>query len=205
MLKDVKTKKMTNIKIFIALAFSIILFDSCKFEPNRATNEKIQEIISQTDFKVELINDMGKYKILKGFLYENIDTLISFRNSTNIVIKVFENSKADTLLQEQECYTYFRGNPQYDLNSIPLFLRNRLDSIWKLVGKDVEFSICKNRDIKIVVKKEKVAEGLFISHEFIWNDSTEQNNNKIEYSAQKDTFLTNDCKYQIRLTEHYGH
>jgi|AntAceMinimDraft_17_1070374.scaffolds.fasta_scaffold07896_1 hypothetical protein len=183
----------------------MILFTSCRFEPNRATKEKIQEKISQADFQIELINDIERFKILKDFLYKNVDSLISFRNSRNIVIQVSGNSKTDTLLQKQECYTYFRGNSQYDLNSVPDFLKNRLDSIWKLVGQDVEFSICKDKKIKIVVKNEKVAEGLYISHEFIWNISTEREKNKIEYSAQKDSILTNDCIYRIGLTEQYGH
>jgi hypothetical protein len=165
----------------------------------------MQEKISQADFQKDLINDITKFKILKEFLYENVDSLISYRNSRNFVIQVSENSKTDTLLQKEECYTYFRGNPQYDLNSVPNFLKNRLDSLWKIVGQDVKFSICIDKKIKIVVKNEKIAEGLFISHEFIWNISTKREKNKIEYSAQKDSILTNDCIYRIGLTEHYGH
>lgn len=145
------------------------------------------------------IQDIAKYENLKNFLEKNIDTIIRFRYYKNLVTNSRGEDKPDsTYLSDDDCYSFFQGNDQYDITNVPNHLKKKLDSLfYSLSEKEItSFEVCKDRKITIELKCERFENGLALLHTLIWN--TTSNNN---FAYQKDTVLLNKCIYRIRLTE----
>jgi hypothetical protein len=181
--------------------FIILILNACF--PLPATDEQKNQVMN-TLFDKSIIADTGRYEKLKSFLFIYGDTILLFRDSKNYALEVGADNKTDTVLQTQNCYNFFQGNPNYDYTNVPDFLKLKLDSICQEIGvSNMEsFEICKGKKISIKVRSEGGENGLHISHILLWNNDNEKS---YTYTGFKDTLLSNNCVYRIEITEHHGH
>jgi hypothetical protein len=120
-----------------------------------------------------------------------------------VVINVGAGGKNnDTVLERQNCYTFFQGNPQFDITNAPGFLKPKLDSIYKAIGEQNirQFEICLDKRVIIDAKFENKEHGLYVKHELIWNPGDLE-----KYPDCKDTIINSDYIYHISLEENHGH
>ncbi len=185
--------------------FSLFLHTSCNFlTPTPATEEEKKQAMDKAVFNQTIISDSSRYNALKNFLLSFGDTIISYRDNRNYVIEVHGGGITDTVLQKQDCYNFFQSNSNYDITNVPDFLKPKLDSIYKLIGDNniKSFQICKDRKINIEVRSEGGENGLYISHNLMWNTKTDRD---YAYSDKKDTLINGTYIYRIGMTEHHGH
>jgi hypothetical protein len=183
--------------------FSLILLASCSLAvPKFATEEQKKQVMHDATFDQALISGINQYDDLKNFLLTYGDTIILYRNNKNHVIKVGGGGKTDTVLYKQECYNFFEGNSNYDIKNVPDFLQLKLDSIYKAIGYIESFEVCQNRKITIQIRSEDRKNGLYTSHNLLWNTEIERD---YAYADNKDTLLKGNCIYRIGMTEHHGH
>ena len=177
---------------------------SCIFEPKYATEQELHEAIDNSKFDGKIIQDLDNYETFKDSLFAHLDTLIDYRNSNNIVIQIGANSQiVDTLIENEDCHTFFDGNSKYDINSVPEILQQQINRAWGRIGFESSFTICKNKEIRIVAKTDALGNGLYISHEFIWNQANDRN--WARYNLHRDTILTENCIYRLGLTDDHAH
>jgi hypothetical protein len=155
-------------------------------------------------FDQSIVSGINRYDTLKSFLLSYSDTIIAFRNRKNYVIEVSDGGKTDTVLQEQDCYYYFQENSSFDITNVPDFLKTKLDSIYKAIGIDniESFEVCKSKRIEIKVRSEGGENGLYISHNLLWNTKIDRD---YAYIDNKDTLISGNCIYRIGMIEHHGH
>ena len=178
---------------------------SCDFGgPTFATEEQKKYVLNNAEFDEVIIFNISSFDKLKDFLIENSDTIISYRDSKNVVIKVSGGTKTDTVLQKCECYNFFQGNINYDISNVPDFLKDRLDSIYNTLGDRFvkSFEVCKDKKIRIQVRSDGGENGLYVSHILLWNTKMQKD---YAFSDNKDTMINGDCIYRIGLTEYHGH
>ncbi|MEP6467169.1 MAG: hypothetical protein ABJB05_12745 [Parafilimonas sp.] len=190
-------------KLFLLL--NIFLLMSCDFPvPRPATEDQKKQVMNNVVFDQTLIAGINRYDNLKDFLLKYGDTIISYRDSRNYVVEVESANKMDTVLQKQDCYNFFLGNRSYDITNVPNFLRTQLDSIYHQIGDSniKSFEVCKDGKINIEAKSEDRQNGLFISHNLMWNTKMQKD---YAYSDNKDTLLNRNCIYRIGMTEDHGH
>ena len=184
---------------------SLLLLASCDFMvPTPAIEEQKKRAMENAKFDQAIITGISKYDELKNFLLSYDDTIISFRDSKNYVIRVHGGGKTDTVLEKQDCYNFFQGNSNYDITNVPGFLKPKLDSIYKEIGDNniKSFEICKDKKIRIEIRSEGGENGLYISHNLLWNAKIETD---YAYSDNKDTLINGNCIYRIGMTERHGH
>ena len=166
---------------------------SCNFgSPDFATDEQRQETIQNASFDRVFLLNIDGYNYFKTFLEKHLDTIIQFRQRLN-----GENP-------HDNCCSFFQGNPRYDISNVPDFLKKDIDSIFHHVVADriESFQLCKDREIKMTVRREGGENGLSISHVLIWNSKMEKDN---AYIANKDTLISENCIYRLGMTEDHGH
>jgi hypothetical protein len=171
--------------------------------PIPATEEQKKQAMDKAAFDQTIVSGIGKYSNLKNFLLSYGDTIIAYRDGRNYVIEVGGGGKTDTVLQKQDCYNYFQGNPGFDITNVPDFLKPKLDSIYKAIGDNIKsFEVCKDKKIRIEVRSEGGDHDLYISHNLLWNAKMERD---YAYEDNKDTLINGDCIYRIGMTEYHGH
>jgi hypothetical protein len=172
--------------------------------PTPATEEQKKQAMDKAAFDLTVISDSSRYIALRDFLLFYGDTIISYRDNRNYVIVVHGGNQTDTVLQKQDCYSYFQGNRNYDISNVPDILKQKLDSIYKVIGDNNirSFEVCKDRKVQIHVRTDGGENGLFISHTLMWNSKLERD---YAYSDNKDTVINGNCIYRIGMTEHHGH
>jgi hypothetical protein len=94
---------------------------------------------------------------------------------------------------------FFQGHPGFDITNVPDFLKPKLDSIYNAIGDSniKSFEVCKDKKITIEVRSEGGENGLYISHNLMWNTKIERN---YAYSDNKDTLINGNCIYRIGMT-----
>lgn len=195
---------MTRLLILLFIMTSA----SCDFDfmiPKPATNEQRKQAMDNAFFDKNVIGKLANYEKLKEFLEMNIDTIIKFRYSKNTATLVSGQGQPDSnYLADDDCYIFFQGNTRYDISNVPDFLKDQLDTIFRLFGeKDINsFEVCKNKKISIQVRSKGGENGLYISHNLLWNTKIERD---YAYSDNKDTLIKKNCIYRIGMTEHHGH
>ena len=155
-------------------------------------------------FDLAIISNISRYDDLKNFLLSYKDTIISYRDGKNYLIKVSSGGNTDTVLQKQDCYNFSQGNRNYDITNVPDFLKSKLDSIYKAIGGSniKSFVVCKNKKITIEIRSEGGKYGLYFSHNLMWNTKMEAD---YSYTDNKDTLINGNCIYRIGMIEHHGH
>lgn len=191
---------MTKQLIFLFIALTLT---SCVTTP--ATEQQKKDKIKSAYFDQNIIKNIGKYENLKIFLENNIDTIIKFRYSKNTATLVRGQVQPDSsYLADDNCYNFFQGNSRYDILNVPDNLKKELDSLFHSFNeKDIKsFSVCKDKKISIEVRSKGDENGLYISHNLLWNTDIEKDNT---FDDSKDTLINRNCIYRIGLTEHHGH
>lgn len=196
-----------NLKLIVTkllVLCSILLLISCdSMVPTPATGKQKKQTMDKAAFDQSIVSGINKYDNLKNFLLYYGDTIIAYRDSRNYVIEVDRGGKTDTVLHKQDCYTYFQSNSNYDITNVPDFLKTKLDSICKAIGNNIKsFGVCKDKKIRMEIRSEGGENGLYISHNLLWNTNMERD---YEYSLNKDTLITGNCIYRIGMTEYHGH
>ena len=155
-------------------------------------------------FDEGIILNIPAYDELKDFLLQYSDTIISYRDSKNVVIEIGGAGKTDTVLQMSDCYNFFQGNSNCNITNVPDFLKGRLDSIYNKLGDRFikSFEVCKDKKITFEVQSEGGENGLYISHGLIWNGKVERD---YAYIDNKDTTINGNYIYRIGMTELHGH
>lgn len=201
-----RTSKKLNIMTKQLIFFSIaITLNSCVLTPTPATDQQKKDKMNGACFDQNIIKNIDRYEGLKIFLEKNIDTIIKFRYSKNTATLIRGQGQPDSnYLVDDNCYCFFQGNSSYDITNVPENLRKKLDSLFHSFNeKEIEsFGVCKDMKISIKVRSEGGENGLYISHNLIWNTVIERD---YAYDDNKDTLLDNKCIYRIGLTEHHGH
>ncbi len=186
------------------IVFCIILtFNSCV--PTPPTEQQKKDKMESAYFDENIIRNIEKYESLKIFLEKNIDAIIKFRYNKNTETLVGGQGKPDSnYLVDENCYTFFQGNNRYDITNVPDNLKKELDSLFHTFSeKDIKsFEVCKDRKISIKVRSEGGENGLYISHNLLWNTNVERD---YTYDSNKDTLINRNCIYRIGLTVHPGH
>jgi len=172
--------------------------------PKPATEEQKKQVMEKVNFDQSIIASLSQYDKLKDFLLTYGDTIIAYRDSRNVVHVHGGGGKVDTVLERQDCYNFFQGNSNYDITNVPDFLKPRLDSIYRAIGDGniKSFEVCKDKKVRIEVRSEGGENGLYRSHNLMWNTKKERD---YAYSNNKDTLLNGNCVYRIGMTEHHGH
>lgn len=179
------------------LILMLIVFNSCSSP--KVTQEEMNETMNKAHFDKQVFQEMKKYENLKTFLEKNIDTIIDFRYHKNIVRHVRGEAKPDSVyLGNDDCYSFFQGNDQYDITNVPDYLKRELDSLFNTFSKkeNLSFRVCKDKMITIEFKQERFENNLALLHTLIWNNS-----DLTIRTYEKDTLLSNKFIYKIRLTE----
>jgi hypothetical protein len=174
---------------YIPILFVAILTSCTLFVPTPATEEQKKAAIDSSYFDKQIIGNLSSYENLKNFLLINLDTIIKFRYSKNSVTMVGQGGSTDsTYLQDDECYRFFEGNDRYDITNVPDFLKKKLEKTYTSIGKSNinSFTVCKDKKIIIEAKVSSGGEGLYISHELIWNSKVEDD---YRYDKNKDTVI----------------
>lgn len=188
---------MSKMYIRFIIAFLIAILNSCS--PERVTELEMREVMDKATFDENGIRNLKKYENLKVFLENNIDTIINFRYHKNVVNYLSGEDKSDsTYLSDDDCYSFFQGNDQYDITNVPDHLKNRLDSLFHTFSEKEfpSFEICKDKKITIEFKRERFDNNLALLHTLIWNTKA-----STELPYNKDSVLLDKCVYRIRLTE----
>jgi hypothetical protein len=195
-----KTSNTEDImRIQLSFFFLILTLHSCV--PTPATEQQKRAAMNNAHFDPNVIKNIDKYEILRAFLEQNIDTIIKFRYSKNVAVLVGGEGHPDSnYLADDKCYV----NNRYDTAKVPDHLKIQLSGLFQSFDdKDIiTYEICKDKRIRILVKVEEGENGLFISHDLLWNTIIERD---YYYKDNKDTLLNNKCIYRIGLTEHHGH
>lgn len=193
---------MTRLLVLLFLLTMI----SCDFMiPKPATEEQKKQTMNNALFDQSIISNLAKYNKLKAFLETHIDTIIKFRHSKNTATLVGGQEQPDSnYLADDNCYNFFQGNVRYDISNVPDFLKQQLDTLFHSFGERniKSFEVCKDKKISIKVRSEGGENGLYISHNLLWNTKIERDH---AYSDNKDTLIDKDCIYRIGMTEHHGH
>ena len=171
--------------------------------PKPATDEQKKQLMKNVKFDQSIIANLSHYDNLKDFLLFYGDTIIAYRDSKNYVIQVYGGGKMDTVLEKQDCYNFFQGDPSL-ITNVPNFLKHNLDSIYRAIGDGniKSFAVCKDKKVTIEVRSEGGENGLYTSHNLMWNTKIERD---YAYSDNKDTLLNENWIYRIGMTEHHGH
>ena len=191
---------MTKQIIFLFIALT---FNACV--PTPATEQQKKDKMKSAYFDQNIIKNIGKYENLKIFLENNIDTIIKFRYSKNTATLVRGKGQSDSnYLADDNCYNFFQGNSRYDIMNVPDNLKKELGSLFHSFNeKEIKsFEVCKDKKISIEVRSEGGENGLYISHNFLWNVNIERD---YDYDDNKDTLINKNCIYRIGLTEHHGY
>ena len=190
----------------LLILFFVLTITSCDFMmPKPPTEEQQKKTIDNALFDQRIISNLAKYKKLKAFLESNIDTIIKFRHSKNTATLIGGQGKPDSnYLADDNCYNFFQGNARYDISNVPDFLKKQLDTMFHSFGEKGinSFEVCKDKKITIQVRSEGGENGLYISHNLLWNTKIEKD---YAYSNNKDTLIDKDCIYRIGMSEHHGH
>lgn len=173
---------------------------SCNNLANVPSLEEKIEVFEAARFDKEIFSDLKKYEEMKFFLEDYLDTIISYRNSNNLVINVTDKNQIDTTITFSPCHEIFANNRKYDASNLPTFLQDSLNKAWNQIGQECSFKICLDSSIIIKVKEEKKGNGLYLSHQLVWN----QENYLSHRGFHSDTLLTGGCKYHIVLFENTG-
>lgn len=187
------------------LVFGFLLLTACNFGvPKFATEEQKKQLMKNSKFDQSIILGISVYDELRDFLLKYADTIILYRDSKNFVIEVGGNNDKDTVYQKSSCYNFFQGNSNYDISNVPNFLKAKLGSIYKKIDHQFikSFKVCRDKKISIEVRSESRKNGLYISHELIWNGKEERD---YVYIDSKDTTINSNYIYRIGMTEHHGH
>jgi len=187
----------------IILLFIVLTLNACV--PTPATEQQKKDIMSGAYFDQNIIKNIDKYENFKAFLESNIDTIINFRYSKNTATLVRGQGQSDSnYLANDNCYNFFQGNDRYDITNVPDNLKGELDSLFHSFNdKEIQsFGVCMDKKISIEVRSEGGENGLYISHNLLWNTNIERD---YAYDDNKDTLINRNCIYRIGLTEHHGH
>ena len=199
-----KTSKQQDIMTKPIIFFFIVLtLNSCV--PTPATEQQKKDKLKSAYFDQNIIKNIDKYESLKTFLENNIDTIIKFRYSKNTAILVRGQGQPDSnYLADDNCYNFFQGNSRYEITNVPDNLKKELDSLFiSFHENDIKsFEVCKDKKISIEVRSIGGENGLYISHNLLWNTNIERD---YAYDDNKDTLINRNCIYRIGLTEHHGH
>ena len=188
---------MKNI-LFFLLTFSVII-TSCA--PRPASEEEKDKALKNAKFDREIIKMISVYERLKNFLEENAESMIAYRDSKNEVTYIRGQGLPDsTYFQKEDCYSFFEGNKNYNITNVPGNIKQQLKDIFSSIGKEKinSFTVCLDKKITIEAAVERIENGIFISHDLIWNSKSEKD---YRYSLNKDTILNEKCIYRIGLTE----
>lgn len=184
---------------------NILIVASCDFMvPKPATEEQRKQAMDKAVFDETIVSGINKFENLKNFLLFYSDTIIAYRDRRNYVIEVGSDGKTDTVLQKKGCYNFFQGNSNYDITNVPDFLKSKLDSIYNAIGDTniKSFEVCKSKKIRMEIRSVRLENGLYISHNLLWNAKMETD---YAYSDNKDTLINGNCIYRIGMIEHHGH
>lgn len=179
----------------------LFLLASCALKDRPpATEEQQKQAMDQAVFDESVITNLSRYDDLKNFLSTYGDTIIAYRNERNYGIRYSDTGKADSFQVTEDCYRYFEKNDRHDITNVPDFLKPKLDSIYNKIGSTYikAFEICKDKKIRIEVRSESRGNGLYISHNLLWNAKLE---NDYHYLDNKDTLMMGGCIYRIGLRE----
>ncbi|SFM61939.1 hypothetical protein SAMN05428949_0196 [Chitinophaga sp. YR627] len=186
------------------LLLLLTLLSACDFSgPSFATEKEKHTAMHAAVFDKQVIAGMSRYNDLRDFLLRYADTIVAYRNARNYVIET-DGKTMDTVLQSSECYTFFQGNPNYDIANVPDFLKLKLDSLYHDLGEGnvLSFGICESKQLYIQVKNEKAGDGLYISHELLWNYTMGRD---YKYDNNRDSLIGDNCIYRLGLREEHGH
>ena len=200
---DITCKQQDIITKQLLFFFIVLTINSCVLTP--ATEQQKNDKMNSAYFDLNIIKNIDKYENLKMFLENNMDTIIKFRYSKNTATIVRGQGQSDSIyLADENCYNFFQGNSRNDITNVPDNLRKELDSLFNSFNeKDIKsFEICKDKKIRIEVRSEGGENGLYISHNLLWNTDIERD---YSYEDNKDTLINRNCIYRIGLIEHHGH
>ncbi|WP_406825903.1 hypothetical protein [Pedobacter sp. KACC 23697] len=174
--------------LIITLTFLIVIIASCKNETKQI------EILQQTHFDQDVINDLTAYKKLNDLVVEHMDTIIKFRkaqlnHSEEIEEFTFlhDNSKENSFIQKD-----------INFDNVPEFILPKLDSAFYAIkkGKITGYSINRNGMIEMSVGHsfdEKHNSDIYQS--LVWNAPE----NLPLKSTAKDTILDDEWRYIIHV------
>jgi hypothetical protein len=188
-----------KIRIFL---FIVPILNACL--PTPASEKQKKDKMKSAYFNPNIIMNIDKYESLKNFLENNIDTIIKFRYSKNIASLYRGNGQSDSnYLADDYCYSFIQGNNPDNIMNVPENLKRKLESsFYSLDEKDIfSYEVCKDKKISITISCEGDENGLYISHNLIWDKQRNMN----YYKYHKDTLIKSNCIYRIEMFEYQGH
>ena len=167
------------------------------------TSNKMKRLLQSERYYLEVIKNISKYNVLQTFLIKNLDTIINFRNSKNIVTYIGAGNKPDSTAQENlDCQFFLESNTKYDILNFPSFISDSLYIMWKNInqnnGTEINsFTLCRDSTISMNINlSADWNSDISASHNLIWNHFPKRNN-----GFNKDTIIYKNCMYQISVSE----
>jgi hypothetical protein len=165
----------------------------------QSTDQEKKNALNRTQFDAKVIQSLDKYTSLKDFLLNNLDTIINYRNSLNIVTYIGANSNIDSIAgRDEDCWDFSSvpGAISF-INNVPSFIYPKLDSLIKDLDQ-VMFEyciICKDGTMEFHVRYiRNYSKDINVLHELTWNKLNEEDEG-CEY--QKDTLPGAKWDYKI--------
>jgi hypothetical protein len=186
-------------KFIILCLFTVLLLTACSLEPYQPTKEEKEEVFKAATYDNKIIDGFPKYDSLAQILLANLDTIIKYKNSKNLV--GFVTRHGDSIaLKEETCYEFFDGNPNYNIKTFPQFLFSKVDSLWTLMGKPT-IKICNEKrpaTISITINCDERKNNVVECHRLYWGLTDFDNYDS--FDLVKDTLLKNECIYRLGIT-----
>ena len=187
-----------------SIIFFTLLFSSCW--GREATKQEEETAFKSAKFDNAIVQNITKYNALKDFLLDNLDTIISYKNSKNEVTFIGANSHVDSVRQvNQPCYDFTVAYGPIDISHVPSFLYPKLNSLIKDLGENMfnNFTICNTKTLTFNIRyiTNYKVNNLNVLHELTWNKLAEE-----DYGCDfsKDSLLQDKWKYTICVFKDQG-
>lgn len=185
---------------FICLIFVFIW--SCSTD-KKPTEQDLESTLDNSVFNEGFIKNIEKYKVLKHFIEQHIETLLTFRDSTSYVTVNNPDKPVYRELRPENCYFFNKSDGKFDSAYIPKFLYFKFDSLLNIIESKnlVGFEVCHDKSIKFLVKVEGKEGWIFTEHSLVANTKLKIPKNHEKY---KDSMLNNEFVYRINVYEDFG-
>jgi hypothetical protein len=152
---------------FCLIYLTIIFLPSCRGKNNV---KDVQVIFNNEIFDKEIIKNFNLYDSLKNIFVLNIDTIFKYRDET----KQNEKASVNTLSYRFDYPLAYKNNDdEISFSTIPKFLFNRIDTIFKKLSADkiVAIDVIKNPLSVEIILKNKRDDKTYVEtqHTLTWN------------------------------------
>jgi hypothetical protein len=198
--------------VAILVAIPVIIFGiwfaivASNYPPKMATKEEKVDAMKNARFDKSIIAGIVKYDTLNSLVYENIDTLMGYRNSRNHVIVIGANSSKTEEIQKEDCHIFFPDYKDGYEDNLPGVLHNPFKTLIAKYfnNKKPQFYLCLNGRATYLQKIETLGNGLYLTHQLFYMNGDEKYKTEYSYTV-KDTVLRENVIYNISLDEYHGH